>query len=522
MSAASTHSEQEKGQIVQEEYADKSLDAPLLTKEEEKRILRKIDFKLVPFLSLLYLLSFLDRVNIGQAKLDNLVQDLHLKGQEYNIALVTFFVGYVITETPSNIALKKLRPSRWIPFIMICWSVVMTLMGLVHNFAGLTAARFFLGLAESGLFPGICFYLTMWYKRDEANLRISLFFSSATLSGAFGGLLAYGLGKMEGVGGKPGWAWIFIIEGLLTFLVACAAPFLMDDFPEDAKFLTAEEKVHVVRRLAEDQGAAGEAPFAWSHVTSALKDWRTYMYMFVYLGVAEPLYSLALFTPTIISSLGAFTRAESQLLSTPPYFLAFIVTLCSALYSDRVKNRGLFNIFWMTIVVIGYAILCSINPVEKPGVAYFAVFLCVCGVAPSISNTITWAGNNMGPVYKRATGMGMMFTLGNSGGIVSSLVYFSQDSPRYVRGHAVGLGFAAMAVILSTVLHFNLKAENARRDREYGPALSEFSQSGANGAELVAKTQAHAELKVRLGLEGQSEEEIEALGDRHPAFRYIP
>ncbi|CEQ40426.1 SPOSA6832_02025 [Sporobolomyces salmonicolor] len=426
MSAASTHSEQEKGQIAQEEYADKSLDAPLLTKEEEKRILRKIDFKLVPFLSLLYLLSFLDRVNIGQAKLDNLVQDLHLKGQEYNIALVTFFVGYVITETPSNIALKKLRPSRWIPFIMICWSVVMTLMGLVHNFAGLTAARFFLGLAESGLFPGICFYLTMWYKRDEGESNLPLSGVDGTDVPALQPIFASPSSFPRLLFRVPSVAcshtaserWkVFIIEGLLTFLVACAAPFLMDDFPEvgasfplyrdrtkrvlpapqDAKFLTAEEKVHVVRRLAEDQGAAGEAPFAWSHVNSALKDWVSDF-------LSNLRHSLALFTPTIISSLGAFTRAESQLLSTPPYFLAFIVTLCSALYSDRVKNRGLFNIFWMTIVVIGYAILCSINPVEKPGVAYFAVFLCVCGVAPSISNTITWAGNNMGPVYKRATG----------------------------------------------------------------------------------------------------------------------
>ncbi|ORY88082.1 major facilitator superfamily domain-containing protein [Leucosporidium creatinivorum] len=479
----------------------------------EKHLLRKIDFKLVPFLSLLYLLSFLDRVNIGQAKLDGLEDDLNLVGNQYNIALVVFFVGYVITEVPSNILLKKLRPTRFIPMIMVSWGIVMTLMGIVHNFAGLTAARFVLGLTESGLFPGICFYLTMWYRRREANLRISIFFSSATLAGAFGGLLAYGISQMDGLGGRAGWAWIFIIEGLLTLVVGLAAPFLMADFPEESKFLTPDEKAAVIARLKEDQGAAGEAKFSKVHFFNAVKDWRVYCYMLIYIGVAEPLYSLALFVPTIIANLGTFTRPQAMLLSTPPYFLAFFVTLASALYSDRIGHRGYFNVFWMSVAALGYIILLAVDPRKHPAPAYFAVFLAVTGVAPCISGTITWCGNNIGPTLKRATGMGMMFTLGNSGGIVSSLVYFKQDSPRFQRGHAVGLGFACMAILLSLFLTFNLKRENARRDALYGTATL--------GQDDIVSGKMTQEQLQRWGLEGMSEDEITALGDRHPAFRYI-
>ncbi|KAH8929921.1 MFS general substrate transporter, partial [Atractiella rhizophila] len=117
---------------------------------------------MVPFMSLLYLLSFLDRVNIGQARLNGLEVDLGLKGTQYLTCLTIFFVGYVIFETPSNIALKYLKPSRWITFIIICWSIVMTLMGTVTSFAGLATARFFLGVAECGLFPGICYALICW------------------------------------------------------------------------------------------------------------------------------------------------------------------------------------------------------------------------------------------------------------------------------------------------------------------------------------------------------------------------
>ncbi|GAA5907591.1 uncharacterized protein JCM6883_001827 [Sporobolomyces salmoneus] len=517
-SSINSSEEKEKPQISQNEFALEKSNALDVSPEEEKRIVRKIDYKLVPFFSLLYLLSFLDRVNIGQAKLDYLERDLNLTGQEYNISLVLFFVGYVITETPSNVLIKRLRPSIYIPCLMVAWSIVLTLMGLVTNFEGLAAARFFLGLAESGLFPGLCLVLTFWYKREETNLRIAIFFSAATLSGAFGGLLAYGLSQMAGVGGKPGWAWIFIIEGLLTFVVGVIAFWVMPNFPDDSKFLSPRERDIVIARLRKDQGAAGEAGFSWGHITSACKDYRVWVYCFIYMGVAEPLYSLSLFIPTIIVSLGKFTRAESQLLSTPPYFLAFALTLVSAFYSDRKKQRGLFNVFWMGVTVIGYAILLAVNPIDYPGVAYFALFLCVSGVAPSIPCTISWLGVNIGPSYKRGMASGMMFTCGNSMGIVSSLVYFAVDRPLYRRGHAVGLGFAAMAVILSLLLHFDYKRDNARRDRLYG--RPEDYEDG-NDIDATIRSQTDPVLQKKLGLEGMSAAEIEALGDRHPLFRYF-
>ncbi|GAA5849775.1 hypothetical protein JCM8547_000559 [Rhodosporidiobolus lusitaniae] len=512
MSAPSLHSDQEKGYEVQHDFASKS--TPLsdellpLSAAEEKKLIRRIDFKLVPFLSLLYLLSFLDRVNIGQARLDGLEADLGLTGSHYQIALLMFFVGYVITEVPSNMLLKKIRPSRLIPGIMLVWGIIMTCMGFVKNYEQLVALRFLLGLSESALFPGCCFYLVSWYKRDESQLRIAIFFSSATLSGAFGGLLAFGIGKMRGIGGLPGWAWIFILEGLLTVVVGVAAFWLIEDFPEDAKFLTERERAHIVRRLSNDVGAAG-ASVDWKQVKKAFTSWQTYVYCLIYIGVAEPLYSLSLFVPTIIASLGTWTRPQAQLLSVPPYALAFIVTLVTALISDRLKTRGLANVFWMTIVVIGFAIQIGIDPIAQPGVAYFAIFLCVVGVAPCIANSITWVGNNNAPLIKRGTVMGAFFTTGNSGGIVSSVVYRTQDKPRYFIGHGVGLGFASMALILSAFMYFYYKAENARRDRKYGPPVD---------PSLVDTP----EERSRLGLDGMSDEEIRRLGDKHPNFRYFP
>ena len=183
---------------------------------EEKRILRKVDWNVLPILTILYLVSFLDRSNIGNAKLDGLTQDLHISNDAYLWTLTIYFFGYVLFEVPSNIVIKRVKPRVWLPTLMIAWGTVSTLMGLVHNFQGLLATRFFLGLTEAGLFPGVVWYLSMWYPRNLQHYRVSLFFSAASLSGAFGGILAFAIGKMSGIGGKGGWSWIFIIEGIST------------------------------------------------------------------------------------------------------------------------------------------------------------------------------------------------------------------------------------------------------------------------------------------------------------------
>jgi MFS family permease len=150
----------------------------------------KLDRIIIPWLCLLYLASFLDRTNIGNAKIDGLQKDLHMTSSQYNLTLTIFFISYSIFEPATQIMLKKFRPSIFLPIIMILWGIVMTTMGLVHNFSGLMACRWFLGITEAGLFPGVNYYLSAWYKRRELGIRAAIFFSAAALAGSFGGLLA--------------------------------------------------------------------------------------------------------------------------------------------------------------------------------------------------------------------------------------------------------------------------------------------------------------------------------------------
>ncbi|OCF76535.1 hypothetical protein I204_02232 [Kwoniella mangroviensis CBS 8886] len=476
--------------------------------EAEKKLLRKLDLNLIPWMTLLYLLSFIDRVNVGAAKLVGLTKDLNLSSLEYSNASMIFFVSYVAFEVPSNLVLKKLRPSRWIPFTMICWAIFQTCMGLVTNYGQLLALRFCLGLFESGLFPGLNFYLTGWYRRDELNRRVSVFFSGAVLSGAFGGILGYGLSKMDGIGGKAGWAWIFIIEGLLTFVIAVASFWMIHDWPDRAKFLTPIEREMVLVRLRQEQGLAAEGGFNWRVIKKALVDWKTYCLMLMYIGAAEPLYSL--FTPTIIAYLGKFSISASLLLSTPPYVLMFITTIGTAFLSDRYQRRGFFLMGWSLVGATGYLLLLTI-PIRYPGALYAAVYVASSAVGPLIATTISWTGNTFGNHYKKAVAMGLVFSAGNSGGIVSSQAYRNKDAPRFLPGHATALAFCLLNFTMAVILYFGVKRENKRRDLKYGPPprpdeVFEFEDP---------------EYQAKWGLQGMSRKEIVELGDDHPAFRYM-
>lgn len=176
------------------------------------------------------------------------------------------------------------------------------------------AARFFLGLAEAGLFPGVNYYLSCWYRRSEFGIRAAIFFSAAAVSGSFGGLLAAAIGNMDGVGGKRGWSWIFILEGLATVLIAIASFWMVFDFPDEATFLSDTDRQRVIRRLKADQQSSAEhEEFKMSYFWASVKDWKTWLGAVVYMGCDGPLYAFSLFLPSIIDSVCALSSSPSSL-----------------------------------------------------------------------------------------------------------------------------------------------------------------------------------------------------------------
>lgn len=425
----------------------------------ERRLVRKIDRNVLPILGLLYLLSFLDRSNIGNAKLDGLTTDLHISNDNYLWTLTIYFFGYVLFEVPSNIVLKRVPPHIWLPTLMICWGVVGVTMGLVHDFAGLLITRFFLGVTEAGMFPGAVYLMSMWYTRPEQHYRISLFFSAAALSGAFGGVLAYGIGKMAGVGGKAGWSWIFIIESLLTIVVAVLSFFLINDYPTDATFLDEDERRLCLARLKASGDAADIEPFSWVNVANALTDVSVWLYASLFVGMSLPLYTLSLFLPTIIKNLG-YSNAAAQLLTVPPYALAFLTTLAAAHFSSVVRRRAPFILAGCGLAAIGYIVLLSS---AETGAQYAGVMVAAAGIYPACAIVLSWPANNVSGQTKRAVACALQISIGILGGaVVGSQMYRPAQSPHYRLGHGMAIGWLAIAATGASLQWLLL----ARRNRE--------------------------------------------------------
>ncbi|KAI0887492.1 MFS general substrate transporter [Annulohypoxylon maeteangense] len=472
--------------IADVEYDELHVQCPPHT--TERKLITKIDWKLIPFLCILYLLAFLDRVNIANAKSFHLVEDLNLRDTEYNTALTIFFVPYIVAEIPSNILMKKVSPRVWLPTCMLGFGIASVCQGLVQNYSGLLATRFFLGLFESGMFPG-CFYLiSMWYKRSESQKRYSLFFSSTSLAGAFGGLLASAIGKMQGMRGYNGWRWIFILEGALTVVVALIFFFIFPSFPEQAKWLTEEERVYIKARLQADQGHnAAERKITFRDVVNVMKDHRIWLGGFMYFGLIVPAYSYAFFAPTIISTYH-YDAIQTQLHSVPPWAASFVFSILMAALSDKLRHRAAFALVPLCLCIAAFATLLKVH--NNTPVQYAMLHLVTMGTYSILPITVCWFSMNLGGHHRRAIGTGWQIGFGNIGGIIATFAFLSKDSPNFTKGYAICLGFTCISGIASLLYLLSIYTENQRRKK----AVRDV---------------------------GLSEYEKTELGDLNPEFRYM-
>lgn len=443
------------------EYDDLHVVCPSHT--TEKRLMTKIDFRVIPFLCILYLLAFLDRVNIANARSFGLIKDLNLKNVEYNTALTIFFVPYVVAEIPSNILLKKFSPRIWLSGCMFMFGLVSVCQGLVSSYGGLLTTRFFLGLFEAGMFPG-CFYLIgMWYKRSEAQRRYSFFFSSTTLAGAFGALLASAIGKMDGLRGYHGWRWIFILEGVLTCVVALIFFFCLPSFPEQATWLTEEEREYIKARLQADQGrSAAERKITARDVGRVFKDYKVILGGFMYFGMIVPAYGYAFFAPAIVTTYG-YPPIKTQLYSVPPWACAFAFAMCIAFASDKTKHRFPFTLIPISIAIAGFAILISVH--NHHNVQYAALFLVAMGAYSAMPVIVCWFNMNLGGHHRRAVGTAWQVGFGNIGGIIATYAFIQTDAPKYTKGHAICLSFLCLSALSCCAYGVAVWSQNKQRDK---------------------------------------------------------
>ncbi|KAL4887416.1 major facilitator superfamily domain-containing protein [Aspergillus karnatakaensis] len=425
-----------------------------LNPSEQKKVIRRIDLRLLPILGVMYSISLVDRTNLGLALVAGMQEDLDLAvGDRYTIIVMLFFVAYILFEIPSNLILPKAGAANWLSFLGVSFGAILIGMGFTHHWGTMAVCRTLLGVFEAGFLPGCTYLITCWYTRFEVGKRLSSFWIMSVLASGFSAIIAYGLTQLNGTRGIEGWRWIFIIEGAFTVGVCAIGWFIIIDFPTKAgSFLKPDAQSFVIARINEDRGDAEEDKVTLSRILFHLKDWKLYFWSFNLMASTLPGYAYSYFLPIILRDGMGFSTTESQLLSCPPYILAAVMCLVSGWLGDKYKIRGpliavhqLLTAVGMLITVYGRA----------NAARYFGSFLGIGFLQFCVPGVLTFQANNITSHSKRAVASAVCMMGGGLGGIIAGCAFISSESPSYPTGVWVtfALSMTSIAMIVGMDLY---------------------------------------------------------------------
>ncbi|KAB2574268.1 putative transporter [Lasiodiplodia theobromae] len=430
----------------------------------DKALLWRQDIRIMPITSL---------SNIGNAKVLNaderhdLLSETNMTNYQYTIALMVFLIAYTIFEVPSNYLLKKVKPSRWISFLMFSWGAITIGLGGSHNFATVTAVRFLLGIFEAGLFPGLIYYFTFWYRSEERSLRVGVMIASATLAGAFGGAIAYGVGYMNGTSGMSAWRWLFILEGIPSCASAVFIWFALPDYPETASWLSSEEKALAADRLRLDGSQGGAKSMTWKDAKETLTDWRLYLHYALYFGISAPYSALSLFAPSITAGLN-YKGLKAQLMTVPPYAVAYVVTVAVAWSADHFNARALHSACLATIGAAGFLASATLAP-DAYLQRYGCLIVATSGTFSCIPPLLGWLSSNMFNTAATGLAIALNVSFGAPGQITGVWIYKAEEKTKgYPTGHFVNAGLLFFVAVGGLALRFYYRMLNRKTLREGG------------------------------------------------------
>jgi D-galactonate transporter len=412
------------------------------TNPSEDATYRKVTWRLLPLLFLSYVLAYLDRVNVGFAKLQ-MQKDLGFSDTVYGIGAGVFFIGYFLFEVPSNLILERVGARIWIARIMILWGMLSSVTMFVAGETTFYALRFALGVAEAGFFPGIILYLTYWYTRKHRARMVAGFMTAITLSGVIGGPLSGGiLSRLSGVSGLAGWQWLYLLEGIPSVVVGLLLLWLLDDGPSKAEWLTEEERELLARRVREEEELKAEEGAGHHLFSHAFRSSRVWLLALIYFCVVMGLYGISFWLPQILSDTMTSDPWRIGLLTSVPWGAAAIVMFLVGRRSDRTGERRWHTALPAFVAGAAFAV-CAL-----PGISALAGFLALtvatCGIMAAVScfwslPTAFLSGT------AAAAGIAWINSLGNLAGYVSP----------FMVGHvrdATGSMSAALMVLAGSLL----------------------------------------------------------------------
>jgi MFS family permease len=434
--------------------------------------IRRVGLRLVPYLALLYFVNYLDRVNIGFAGPSGMNRELALSATAFGLASGIFFVGYLLLEVPSNLALHRFGARRWIARILLTWGIIATVMAFVPNAGWLFVLRFLLGVAEAGFFPGIILYLTYWFPRAERARIVAWFMVAIPISSAIGSTVsALLISAGHGVFGLSGWRFMFLVEGVPSILLAVATWFVLTDRPRDAAWLTAEQRDWLASTMDAEESGSGHR-HGWR---GSLTSGRVWALSLVYFGIVYGLYALGFFLPTIISGFQQqygvkYSVVERGLINSVPYVIGAVAMVLWARHGDRTRER-----VWHVAIpaaVGGVAIPVALY-LSGPVAAMVAVTVCAVGVCCALP-TFWSLPTEFLTGAAAAAGIALVNSIGNLAGFVAPYVTGALEDA--TGSQRAGLWVVGLFMVLAAAIAVGLRA--AVRSREAGGTRDGVSRPG--------------------------------------------
>ncbi|KAK1675314.1 major facilitator superfamily transporter [Colletotrichum godetiae] len=444
----------------------------------DRRVNRKLDFALLPLLSLLYLFNGLDRGNVGNAQTQvGFTDDIGAAPDDLNLAVSLFFITFVLFQPPSAAVGRWLGAKHWIPIMMLGWGFVTICQAFIKGKGSLIATRLLIGAFEAGFYPTAVAYLSFFYCRYDLAVRVGLFYGQYAVAGAFSGAIAYGVFHLRD-GPLKNWQYLFIIEGTLTIFFGLIAWVFLPAGPGSAWFLTLEERRFAADRIKADSVSFTEHAYDAHGVETdrltkrdfieTARDWKFWHVLVFNICASVPGQAFSVFLPLVVQGLG-YSSIQANLMSVPPYACGAIGLYFFTLSSDYRKERGYHILGGIIIALVG---LIATVTVESSGGKYAALCVLLLGSYVAAPLTVAWLSGNTPEPGKRSLILGLN-GFGNLSGVIGAQLYRDRYKPGYKIPFYVTLGFVALSLLGYLSYRLTLAAVNRKKLEIMGQKTTE-------------------------------------------------
>ncbi|KAJ5915422.1 Major facilitator superfamily domain general substrate transporter [Penicillium verhagenii] len=441
----------------------------------EAKVRWKVDLRLCSIASLLCSLNLLDSGILSSAAVTTMLSDLQLnQGSRYSVSIFIFTIASVAFQLPCTIAVRFVGPRVWFATITFIFGLLTLCTAFIHTWHEMIALRILLGIAMSGIYPGLTYLISAWYPRREQQLRFAFLQSGEVIGLATGNIVNFGLNHLDGKAGLAGWRWMYLVQGLVACVLGIATYWWMVDFPENSarsfRFLSEREAHVAAQRIQDDRADLVPEPFSWGAVLGNFKDVKIYGFacMFFLLNLVST--ALSYFLPIILETGMGFSSDKSILLSTPPYYYAVIPVLLTSLAGDFYRKRGPFIVFNALCLIVGFLML-GLPQSTQVTVRYIGIFLATGAYISNWAALNAFQANNVAGQWKRATTSAAVTAFNGLGGVAGSYIVRSQEAPKYQTAVWVSIGSHIIMILL--VAAFTIYFHVANRQQAKGLRLIE-------------------------------------------------